>query len=117
MRRLIVKLFALYYSFKIFKTTVSMPRASTIIYPLFLITGIVLAFFTPDYPRPTLLLWFLYFLDAVAVFFGFVYFRIKPIKWEELDDKQKYLAGSLIKLTYNQFIEWREICEKINSQN
>lgn len=114
MRKLIVRLFALDYMYNIFGLRLNAPRAGTIIFPLFVITGILLAFFTPDYPTPTNLLWFVYVLDVLAVFFGFVYFRFYPIKWEELDNSQKLQRGSRGNLTDAQEKEWLELYKFYN---
>lgn len=109
MRHLIVKFFALDYLYNIFGWRLNGARAGTIILPLFCITGILLAFFTPDYPTPTPLLWFVYWLDALVLFFGFVYFRFYPVKWEELDNSQKLQLGAKGNLTDEQEKEWAKI--------
>ena len=113
MRQLIVKHFALNYTFKVFNINITSLRASRIIAPLFLITGILVAFFTPMWPTPTLLLWLFYLLDAIAVFFGFIYFKFKPVKWDELDKDQKYQYGIFIELTGDQYLEWVEIRKEL----
>lgn len=112
MRKFLVKHFVLDYFINIFGWKTNAVRASRIIFPLFVITGIVVAFFTPDWPTPTSLLWFLYLLDVIAIFFGFVYFRLKPAKWEELDENQKLQAGNFMKLTPEQYLEWTKIVKK-----
>jgi hypothetical protein len=117
MRRLIVKHFALNYTFKVFNTNITSLRASRIIAPLFLITGILVSAFTPEWPTPTLLLWIFYFLDIIALFFGFIYFRFRPIKWEELDKDQKYQYGVYVKLTGDQYLEWVQICKDLVDSN
>lgn len=107
MRKLIVKNFALDYMFNFFGTTYNAPRASRIIFPLFFITGLLNAF-NEDWPNPTFLIWVIYLLDAIAVFFGFIYFHIYPVRWEELDNFQKFQFGlfkfdDLTKAQRNEF--------------
>lgn len=109
MRKFLVKHFVLDYSISLFGRKYHAVRASRIIAPLFMITGILVSFFTPDWPTPTLMLWFLYLLDLIALFFGFVYFRIKPAKWEELDKNQKKQAGHFLTLTPEQMEEWNNL--------
>ena len=61
--------------------------------------------------------WVMYLLTASALFFGFVYFRFFPVKWEELDEFQKFQYGSVKNdsLTVEQRKEWIIIFEKYNS--
>ena len=49
------------------------------------------------------------------LFFGFVYFRLKPAKWVELDDKQKLQYGYFA-TTMNevQRKEWLKLVAKLN---
>lgn len=116
MRQLLVKFFVLDYFLKVFGVRYNMPRASAIIYPLFVITGFLIAYFTPEWPTPTILLWVFYALDAIALFFGFIYFKIKPVKWEELDTLQKFQYGLLKKLKGDQYSEWVKIFHKVRSE-
>jgi hypothetical protein len=53
----------------------------------------------------------------LVLFFGFVYFRFFPVKWEELDEFQKLQYGSFNnhKLTTDQLAEWTKIFEKYNN--
>ena len=71
----------------------------------------------PDYPTPTLFVWVLYALLATALFFGFIYFRISTVKWEELDEFQKFQYGSVKSdsLTEEQRKEWLLINKKYTS--
>lgn len=114
LRKFIVKHFVLDYMINIFGTYFNAPRASRIIYPLMIITG-WFAVTNPDWPNPTLIIWILYGLLATALFLGFVYFRIFPVKWEELDDLQKYQYGKVKanELTIEQFKEWHSILETL----
>jgi hypothetical protein len=107
MRKLLIKHFVLDYMFNMFGTTFNAPRASRIIFPLMVITGYFSAT-NPDWPTPTLFVWLLYLLLASALFFGFVYFRIYPAKWKELDDFQKFQYGlhKSKSLTPTEYAEW-----------
>ena len=92
-RHWLVKNFVLDYQLTLFNTTYNAPRASRIIFPLFVITG-TLNCFNDDWPTPTPLIWCMYFL---------------------VDDWQKYQYGALKpdKLTKEQYLEWLDICEEI----
>jgi hypothetical protein len=116
MRKWLVKNFVLDYMINIFGKTYNAPRASRIIFPVFVITGIFVSI-NPDWPTPTPLIWFLYLITAIVLFFGFVYFRFSPVKWEELDEFQKFQYGSVKNdsLTEEQRKEWIKIYEKYNS--
>lgn len=116
LRQFLVKNFVLDYTFNLFGKIYNAPRASRIIFPLFVITGIA-NILNDDFPTPNGLVWFLYFLVALALFFGFVYFRLFPAKWEELDDFQKYQYGIFKKLTPKQHKEWIKIYEKLTYKN
>ena len=92
MRKLILNLFALSYRAKIFGTLIPQLRASVIIFPLFLL--MMISFFINS-----MILKFISIpLLIVAVFYGFVYFRIFPIKEEDL----KYLDKSQLN-QYNMY--------------
>jgi hypothetical protein len=99
----------------IFGKTYNAPRASRIIYPVFVITGIA-NILNDNWPTPTLFVWFMYLLTATSLFFGFVYFRFFPAKWEELDEFQKFQYGMFpyANLTKEQHKEWVKIYEKFN---
>jgi hypothetical protein len=110
MRKWLVKNFVLDYMFKLFGKTYNAPRASRIIFPIFVITGLLVAT-NPDWPTPTPLIWLMYLFCATSLFFGFVYFKIKPAKWEELDKFQKFQYGAfkINQLTPNQLKEYLQI--------
>jgi len=92
MRKLILNLFALSYRAKIFGTLIPQLRASVIIFPLFLL--MMISFFINS-----MILKFISIpLFIVAVFYGFVYFRIFPIQEEDL----KYLDKSQLN-QYNMY--------------
>src|SRR6478752_5336434 len=78
MRHLLIKLFVLDYFVKVFGFLVRIPRTSTILYPIFSITGILIYLsITP------IILWTLLFINLVFIFFSYIYFRLKPVKWGE----------------------------------
>lgn len=87
-RKLIVKHFALSYSFKLFGTTLTSLRASRVIMPLFILSGI-LTVANPIWPTIVWYTFISYTLTAIAVWLGFIYFWIWPVKREELDEEQK----------------------------
>ena len=117
-REFLVKHFVLDYQINLFGKTYNAPRASRIIYPLMVITG-WFSVTNPDWPTPTSFIWVLYALLATALFFGFVYFRIHPVEWEELDELQKiqYGAFNSERLTNKQYKEWCILCEKFYKEN
>jgi hypothetical protein len=108
MRKFLVRNFVLDYRTKIFGKFYNSPRASRIIYPLFVMTGIA-NILNDDFPTPNFLVWVLYLLVAISLFFGFVYFRFYPAKWHELDDFQKLQYGyaPFVNLTKEQRREWQ----------
>jgi len=115
-RLFIVRQFALNYLIKIFgigpwRTGL---RCTRIIFPLVAITGYFWVT-SPDYPNPTALAIVLFILMCISLFIGFIYFRIWPVKWEELDDFQKYQYGYIKeeKLTPEQYIEWLRILDEL----
>ena len=116
MRKFLVKNFVLDYMVSIFGKTYNAPRASRIIFPTFVITGIANVL-NDNWPTPTLFVWFMYLITLLVLFFGFVYFRFFPVKWEELDEFQKLQYGSFNnhKLTTDQLAEWIKIFEKYNN--
>jgi hypothetical protein len=117
MRKFLVKHFVLDYTSNIFGWQSNAPRASRIIYPLMVLSG-WFSTTNPDWPNPTPLVWVLYSLLAASLFFGFVYFRFYPAKWEELDKFQKCQYGIFKQdeLSLEQFSEWRKIMEEFDSK-
>lgn len=118
MRKLLVKHFVLDYMGNIFGWKFNAPRASRIIYPLMVIAG-YFSVTNPNWPTPTHLVWMLYILLALALFFGFIYFRIWPAKWEELDEMQKFQYGKFKwdDMTSAQRIEWTAISNSLLRKN
>ena len=115
MRKLIIRLFALDYVFKIKKDTyTSIPRASFIIMPLMIACGICSLYTHPIYKSKLGI--FLLSLLFTALTISFVYLMIFPAKWKELSYSQKVQAGRGIqngfvedKLTDEERIEMEEI--------
>jgi hypothetical protein len=118
MRKFLVKNFILDYRIKLFGKCYNAPRASRIIFPLFVITGIANAL-NDNFPTPTTFIWIMYALTALALFFGFVYFGISSVKFSELDDYQKLLYGYVAcdRLTQIELNEWIEIRKEYESKN
>nr|DAI55968.1 MAG TPA: hypothetical protein [Bacteriophage sp.] len=86
MRKFLINYFALNYSVKVFGKTVSWVRAANVIFPLFVITGLLMTI-------NTTIAYCILPILAVSVFCGFVYFEIYPLKETEidlLDNVQKY---------------------------
>lgn len=89
MRKFIIKNFALDYMFKLrgmkSDSVIGFTRAAVFIYPSFVFTGM---FFltTDEIQLPQILA--LIFL-AFMIFIGFVYLRIKPVKFHELEDLEQ----------------------------
>ena len=122
MRSIIVKLFALDYICRAFGKTVNFVRVANVIFPLMCITGVLTVL--QGYAFESVLGIVCLALLSVSIFFGFVYFRLKPIKWEELDDSQKWQFGRGvltqgdrldISLTPDQRKEWDKLDEEIQS--
>ena len=113
MRKLLIKHFVLDYMFTIFGTTFNAPRASRIIFPIFVITG-WFCVTNDNYPTPYLGLWLLYLLTVIVLYFGFIHFRFFKVKYKELDEFQKWQYG-LYKpetLTLMEYAEWVIINKK-----
>jgi hypothetical protein len=96
MRKFLVKHFVGDYYARLFGSTFNWVRAANIIFPLGCINGIYLVK-TDTLSFETVPGIILLGLFLVAVFFGFVYFKLKPIKWDELDDSQKWQYGTGVK--------------------
>lgn len=113
MRKLLIKHFVLDYMFTIFGTTFNAPRASRIIFPVFVVTGFFCAT-NDDYPTPYLGLWILYAITAIVLYFGFVHFRFFKVKYKELDEFQKFQYGlhKPESLTPMEYAEWFLINKK-----
>ena len=118
MRKLIVKHFALNYVTKILGRQLTFLRAAFIILPMFIFNGIYLVL-TDTYPFDTHIGIVLLLLALSCVFCGFVYFRIKPVKWYELDDSQKiqYLSAHLRGILKTQMSAYEiGVTEKIKKE-
>lgn len=91
MRKLIVKLFALSYVFKVFGKEIYVPRAATPI------TGSLALSMLGAMLENKLIYSTGLILTLITVFIGFVYFRLgnNSIEWNELDKVQKRLYFKL----------------------
>lgn len=75
MRKLIIKFFALSYKFKL--GDIAQLRASTVIFPLILLTMISIN-------QDWMIKYLFGALFVVSLFFGFIYFNIYPLKDEDI---------------------------------
>ncbi|MFW6225716.1 MAG: hypothetical protein ACOC3V_01995 [bacterium] len=112
LRKFIVRNFVLYKNFKLFGKTYNMLRASRIMFPSFLAGSILSIIFFHLILVKLLIL--VYLSTLVWVGFdlkGVGYFKLYPVKWEELDDEQKYQWGMInqLDLSSEQFQEWVKI--------
>lgn len=78
MRKFLVKFFALDYVVRIFGRSVNFTRSANILFPLLLTTMTLYAFNFTYW-------WVSFSLFFLASFFGFFYFRIKPLDFEDID--------------------------------
>lgn len=119
MRKFIVKHFALNYTVKFLGYYWTALRASRIIFPLFTISGLLIT-----YTGWHILTYLLAASTLYALFLGFFYFNIWPVKWHELDDNQKLQAGTAISsghstmnLTLEEWEEWRRLLAKSRNES
>ncbi len=112
MRQIIVKHFALYHDVMIRGKKISFLRASIPVWNSLLL--MILVVLKTDYPVFDWVDWLATIPFIVSVFFGFVYFKFKPIKWNELDDEQKWQYGKINPIRTNSFkgLEWHRIDKK-----
>ena len=119
MRKFLVRNFVLDYRMKLFGKYYNAPRASRIIFPLFVITGLLNSY-NPNFPFPTPLIWVCYFLVVLSVYFGFIHFNIASNRanFDELDEFQKFQYGSapFTKLNPRQMKEWLKIRNKYEQE-
>lgn len=91
MRKQIIKFFAIDYKVFIFGRLVSWTRSANIIFPLFLLCGLLTI---SDNIAAYCLLPIAYSLLAIAVFFGFLYFHLKPLTdsdYDYFDQVQRFM--------------------------
>ncbi|MDO4782546.1 MAG: hypothetical protein Q4A09_04920 [Capnocytophaga felis] len=89
MRKAIIKFFALDYKFFIFGRVISIARSANVIFPMVVFNGLLAV----KENIPLELSLFAFILLALAIFFGFIYFDIKPLKdsdYDYFDDVQKF---------------------------
>lgn len=117
LRKFIVKNFAFGYTIRIGELNISSLRCTRIMLPTFIITTLVIKEITPttydfyDY--------FLMLLSLIEIWigfscFGFDYFSLFPVKWNELDDEQKIQYGNINfeKLMLNEQIEYLDLMDE-----
>jgi len=110
MRKLIVKYFALDYICRVFGKSVNFVRAANVIFPLMCLSGILMM------ANAGIIFTMSLILTLLSLFLGFVYFRISPIKWEELDKNQKWQFGKFHiyqSLDFDHKKEWETINKEI----
>jgi len=95
MRNFLVKYFALSYHFKILGWKTHWVRAANIIFPLFYINAIYVNK-TGTFSFDTFIGGFLAVILFVALFIAFGYFKIWPLKWDELTENQKWQYGNIV---------------------
>lgn len=102
MRQWIIKNFALDAFLKINGVPlIRFPRASRIIAPLFVLSGIAEIYQTGEIIVET--------LTGIACIFGFLYFRFKPVEWHELSLVQKFQYAQAKELTHVQGLQYTQI--------
>lgn len=93
MRKLIIRLFALEYIASVNGIVLNWTRASNVIFPLMCINGAYIVL-TDSFPFDTPVGIVLFSILVIALFFGFGYFNIKPLKEDEIDDPEMaYFLG------------------------
>ena len=91
MRKQIIKFFALDYTVFMFGRRITWTRSANVIFPLVLLSGYLTM---SDSLLNYCLIPIAYCLLAIALFFGFIYFRIKPLKqadYDYFDEVQQYV--------------------------
>lgn len=125
MRKYLINNFALYHRYKfLWLIKGSSLRAPRIIFPLFVISGLV-TYLNPVWPDIIWWCWLAYVPTLISLYFGFIYFEFYPIKnkdWDLLDEEQKYDFGWYIQSSLNtdnppledyQLEEWNRISQFI----
>lgn len=85
MRTFLVRFFALDYITKLCGYKINFTRSATVIYPLFVICALLILS-----SGITALSLFFIGLFILSLITGFVYFRVAPVKWYELDKVQLF---------------------------
>lgn len=117
-RNFIIKNFVLYKNFNLFGKTFNMLRASRIMFPSFLFGAILsTVFFHLLWVKIIILMYLLLLVWVGFDLMGIGYFKLFPVKWEELDINQKYQWGIINSnnLTTEQFHEWLDIVKEIEN--
>lgn len=107
-RKFAVKQFALDWNY----TCIGMngPRAGAWILPLTVANGLWMAF-SQEVDWWACINWWLFGAWSIAIYLGFIYFKIFPAQFSELDDKQKLQMGTVApdKLTVQEYREFQEL--------
>jgi hypothetical protein len=88
-RKFLVQNYELSTHVRIFGKTIITLRAGRIIYPLFILIGVIII----GNPLTYTFFWYhipAYIFLALTIYFGFIHFRLFPYTWEELDTEQRY---------------------------
>lgn len=117
MRKILIKYFALSYSFKTNNKTWSLLRAAVPISILMSVSIILGMLRYSDILTSSLLMISVNILLLISLFIGFIYFKLnstKPIEYEELDGVQKLTFSKLpnYKLQKYQQIEVKKLEQK-----
>ena len=84
-------------------------RPANIIFPAILLMAYLLI--DSDYPVISGNDWIGVAVVAISIFLGFLYFRISPVKWDEMDGDQKWQYGmhDQVVLTLEQGQEFQNL--------
>ena len=107
-RKFAVKHFAWYWHYRWINR--SGLRAGAWIFPLTVANGLWIAF-SPEVDWWACINWWLFGAWLITLYLGFVYFKIFPAQFRELDDNQKLQMGTVApdKLTVQEFSEFQEL--------
>lgn len=117
-RIFIVRQLALSYRKKIFGRYYNTLRAVRWFMPTMLVNIVVgiINYMNGDFSNPGFYTWNVYGLSLIVAYFVFINFRFFPVKWEELDNYQKFMYGKYnhSKLTDSQREEFYKLSQIYN---
>ncbi|MDO4230231.1 MAG: hypothetical protein Q4C98_10480 [Capnocytophaga sp.] len=93
MRKHIIRFFSLDYVVFMFGRQISWTRSANVIFPLIILSG-MFSMISSDEKVFEILKFILYGMLILSVFFGFIYFRIKPLKqadYDYFDEVQRFI--------------------------
>jgi hypothetical protein len=96
MRKFIIKYYSGHYTCNIFKIKITALKCTRIMFPYFVIMGIISCIPPTDilnWYDILLLIGFIFQVWLTFPLFGIGYFELYPTKWEEMDDYNKFLFG------------------------